>query len=70
MVCIGSLLHISTPTLGFYAGSCWLFVAFIEDITNDLELLNVDGASSHHHKKVKKYFGQIIQLHTDVKQLG
>lgn len=69
MVSIVSIVHIFTPTMGFYVGSCWLFIIFVRDITKDLQLLNVGSASERNYKKMSERFGHAIQLHSDLKQL-
>lgn len=63
------VLHI-VSTFSFYAGSCLFVISFVRDITNDLKLLNVGGASSRSQKKRLERFGKIIQLHSDVKELS
>lgn len=65
-----SIVLCRIPILCFFWGSCGLFCLFIRDITSDLELLNVGGASDQSRKKRQERFGKIIQLHSDVKQLS
>lgn len=65
-----SIVSCLISTLCFYAGSCWLIIAFGKDIANDLDLLNVGGASNRNRKLTRERFGKIIQIHMDVKQLS
>lgn len=58
------------PTILFYAGSCGLIITFVEDITNDLEFLNVIKASNQNWSKKRADFCNIIQLHMKVKRLS
>lgn len=61
------ILSCLLSTIWFYAGCCWLIITFVEDITNDLELLSVGSRSDQ--RRLER-FGKIIQLHIDVKQLS
>ena len=45
-------------------------ISFVEDITNDLGGLNVGEMSQRNHRIMKERFCNIIQVHTDVKQLS
>lgn len=61
----------TSPVTCFIAGSCWLFVAFVEDITSDLCALNAEIKSTNANQMdVKKRFCEIINLYSDVKQLS
>lgn len=62
------ILLSSYQTLAFFAGSCVLFITFIEDITNDVELLNVGGKSNQIDKKMR--LARLIQQNSNVKQLS
>lgn len=51
----------------------WFMLAFIiiiRDITNDIELLNVGGASKRSSKIMHERMAKLIQLHSDVKELS
>lgn len=56
----------------FLMGSCWLFILFVKDITDDAELLNVGGMSRNRrgHIKMKQRLCSIIRNDLDVKQLS
>lgn len=55
--------------LNFMIGSCWLFIFFATDITNDLAAYNSEDemANVNHVEKLKR-FCDIIQLYADAKQ--
>lgn len=63
------LLSVAT-TVSFFIGSCQLFIAFVEDITNDLAILNIGGMSQRSRDKMSKHFLKIIEIHSTVKQLS
>lgn len=52
----------------FLIGSCWAIVSFVNDVTNDLPLLNVGGASNRN--EITKRFCRIVEFYLDVKQLS
>lgn len=51
-------------------GSCWLFIAFVEDIINDLTQLKIDEKSNATDREMKTCFSNIIQFYSDAKQLS
>lgn len=58
-------------TICILIGSSSLFIAFVNDLTNDLGFLNVGGVSTtESHMKMKERFCKIIQNHLDVKELS
>lgn len=65
-----------TPIIGSIVVSCWLFASFIEDITNDLSALSVNGSTRTSTHKItdsaalKEQFCNIIQNHSDIKELS
>lgn len=61
-------LFCAHSTISFLIGSCWLIVSFVNDITNDLPLLNVGGASNRN--EITKRFCRIVEFYMDVKQLS
>lgn len=63
-------LYCVPPVIAFMIGSCWLFCAFIEDITSELHVLSTKSKPNGSHNKMKTEFCNIIQLHSDVKQLS
>lgn len=51
--------------------SCWVFIAFVKDITSDLSALATAIKSTDTNRiDVKQRFGDIIKLYLDVKQLS
>lgn len=59
-----------TPTTCFFFGSCWIFIVFVEGITNDLAILNIGGMSQRSRDKMRKLFLKIIHHHSVVKQFS
>lgn len=57
------------PMLSFLSGSCLLFVSFIKDTTADLWLFNVTDPKKSDNK-VKVPFFNIIQMHSELKELS
>lgn len=60
------------PTICLLCGSCFLIIAFVDDISNDLDILNnIDGGGMSRpcHRIVKERFCNTIQFHTDLKGL-
>lgn len=58
------------PLLCFLFGSCYLFITFVEDITIDLCHFNATVSTKYSEKMLTKNFCNIIQLHSDVKELS
>lgn len=58
--------------LGCYAiGSCFLLKFFVEDITNDLQLLNFEATvSAGNYELLIKRFSNIVQEYATVKECG
>lgn len=65
-----SILLCLTLTLSFLIGNCWLFISFAKDISSDWMILDFGGRLYRRHPKVKKRIYEIVQLHSDVKQLS
>lgn len=57
-------------TLCFLVGSIWLFIAFIEDISQELSMLDVDQKIDAKQTDKLQRFCHVIQLYSDVKQLS
>lgn len=60
----------SVPIGCFLVGSCWLIVAFVDDIINDLTILNNYGKSMRDYWKLKQQLYFIVQNIADAKQLS
>lgn len=58
--------------ISFFMGSCWLFISFVIDITNDLELLNAAGKSKSNQGRIKamERFCNLVKAYINVKQLS
>lgn len=63
-------LHTVATIICYMAASCRSFVAILKDIENDVPLLSVGGMSDHSHMLTEKRLCKIIQLYSDLKQLG
>lgn len=51
-------------------GMIWLMIAFVKDFSDDLLKLHIRRASHQNRWKLKVRFRNIIQLHSEVKQLS
>lgn len=66
-----SLILSFIATVSFLIGSCWLFISFMKDLTNDLGFLNVGGSKTNEsRRKMKQRFCKIIQDYLSVKELS
>lgn len=66
-----SIIQTTIPVMCFFIGSCWLYIAFAKDITNDLNLLDIGGFESNEGRtKIKLKLCHIAQIHSDAKQLS
>lgn len=61
-----TLMIIVLSGLSFLYGSCWLFVAFVDDIKCDLN----ECASESNSSKVKQHLCDIVKAFSDVKGLS
>lgn len=61
-----SLLLIILTALSFLIGSCWLFISFAEDITNDLSVLSIVSSPMD----VNQPLCEIIKAFSDVHELS
>lgn len=53
-----------------YFGSCWLFVSFVNDITNDLPQMNAIKSQRPNYNKRNSRFCRRVQDYSDLKQLS
>lgn len=60
----------ATLNLGLLGGLCWLFISFVEEISQDLSILNVDKLAKQNHQDLLKSYSNIVQTYEDVKQLS
>lgn len=59
------------PIVVFLIGCCWLFIAFVKDISNDLPLLNEFKTCDRQIQQQRiEAFCNIIELFSDAKQLS
>lgn len=63
-------LYCVAPVIAFVIGSCWLFCAFLEDITEELYGLRAERLSIARQNEMKGHFCKIMRLYSDVKQLS
>lgn len=52
--------------LNFLLGSCWLFCAFAEDLTNEWNVLSTESSS----RKVKEQICEIFKAFSDIHELS
>lgn len=64
------VIYAAVPPICFYAGSCFLFIAFVQDIENDLNALMVKKSHRKHNAKLKTQFFRIVQVYSEVKELS
>lgn len=67
------LIFTSVPILCLLIGSCWLFICFANDITNDLQWLSIGGTTKLKRRRMKEVMDRlckIVQIHSDLKQLS
>lgn len=57
------------PVVCLFVGSCWLFISFAKDMTNEISKLNA-SAKTKNYRELKKRFPKLIQMHVDVKKLS
>lgn len=65
-------VYSACPILCIVVGSCWLFIAFVRELTSELPTLNaaIKSSDERRHLHVKKQLCEIIELYSDVKQLS
>lgn len=64
------LIYSVMATICFFVGSCWLFISFAKDITNDLFILNVKRSLSPNQvAKFKGNFVRFMHIYTGLKKL-
>lgn len=69
-VAIYFALFSATQIVCFFIGSCLMFISFVEDISNDLDALNIgDKDLKKCEQKLVVQFRNIVQLFADVKEL-
>ena len=62
---------VATAVISFLCGTCWLLKVFTEDITNDLQFLEVNESSSaENYAKLRENLYKVIQNTSDIKQLS
>lgn len=62
-------VYSACPILCIVVGSCWLFIAFVKDLTSELPVLNA-AIKSADERQLNVNFCEIIKLYSDVKQLS
>lgn len=57
------------PIVCLFVGSCWLFIAFAKDLTN--ELLGLDAsARDKNYPELMERFTKLVEMHMNIKQLS
>lgn len=57
------------PVVCLFIGSCWLFICFAKDMTNELSNLNAI-ARAKNQRELEERFAKVIKMHVNVKQLS
>lgn len=65
---IGALFCV--PLLGILVGSCWLTVAYVNDISDELAFLESNKMSKKSANELKEPFCKTINLYSDAKELS
>lgn len=58
------------PTLSLLVGACWLMIAFVKDISDDVLRWYLYRASHRYQWELKVRFYSVVQLYAEVKQLS
>lgn len=58
------LMYTKSATIGYFSGSCWLYIWFSKDIENDLPTLRVKKTRELRHN-----FCRFVQIYSNLKQL-
>lgn len=56
--------------ISFLIGSCWLFISFVGDIKNDLDLLGTTGESEQGRLNVTQRFCNLVQVYSNIEELS
>lgn len=65
---VASLTYV--PLISFFVGSCWLFIAFVRDITDDLFILYKNVKSRKNNIALTKQFCKIVKIYSNTKELS
>lgn len=57
------------PVVCLFVGSCWLFISFAKDMTNEISKLNA-SAKAKDYCELKRRFSKLIEMHVDVKKFS
>lgn len=64
------VIFCAVPAICFLIGSCWLFISFAKDATNDLSLLINVEKPRRNYAELGKRFCDIVRAYSDVKELS
>lgn len=56
--------------ISFLLGSCWLFISFAVDLTNDLNALNIGRRSKRNSMQAKEHLRNIVKAFSNVHELS
>lgn len=59
-----------TPVACVYTGSCWTFVTFLKDITNDMSYFKTRKISNSSKQALTECFYNFVQSHANVQELS
>lgn len=65
---IVSLTYI--PLITVLIGSCWFFIAFVKDITNDLFILDKNEIAKRNDVELTQSFCKIVKFYSDANELS
>lgn len=63
-----TVLHLNL-VVSFLIGSCYFVISILKDIAKDFATLNSTKTSDINHREMTGHFCNIVQFHTDARQL-
>lgn len=70
ILAIHATILCTIPCLCSVIGTSWIFVVALKDMTNDLNLLMVDGQSLNNREETNKRFCKFVQFYLDLRELS
>lgn len=64
------VLYEAVTPICIHVGSCLLFISFVKDIKNDLNVLKVEKSYKKNSTELKTGFFRIVQTYSKVKELS
>lgn len=63
-------VNVASILMAHAFGSCWLFMAFVDDITADIIALNARKRKKRSAAQLYEQLNEFIQFHSEIKQLS